>query len=97
MSYDAFLLGNARLVLLSTLIKTQGQASETMLQAALDSAGHRRSRDWLRTQMRWLDSIGAVKLAEAGSLLVCEITRAGVDHVERRAFLEGVERPSIGE
>ena len=35
-----------------------------------------------------------MKLTEAGTVLIAELTRAGLDHVERRAFLEGVERPS---
>lgn len=97
MSYDQFLVGNARLVLLRSLVDMQGAANETILHAELDRFGHRRSRDWLRTQMRWLESVGAVKISEAGSQLVASITRAGVDHVERRAVIEDVARPSIGE
>jgi len=32
----------------------------------------------------------------AGTVLVAALTRAGLDHVERRAFLDGVARPSPG-
>jgi len=48
----------------------------------------------VRTEMRKLEEIGAVQLAEAGTILIASITRAGLDHVERRSVIEGVARPS---
>ena len=46
--------------------------------------------------MRTLAELGAVTLREAGTVLIATITRAGIDHVERRGIIEGVLRPSPG-
>jgi len=48
----------------------------------------------VRTQLAKLEELGAVTLTEAGSVKIAEITRAGIDHVERRATIEGIARPS---
>jgi|TARA_A100001391_G_scaffold50885_1_gene30963 hypothetical protein len=95
MSYEEVSRNDARLVILRELVKqTDGRLNETILLAVLDQFGHRRSRDWLRTQLRALAELGAVVVREAGSVMVAQITRLGVDHVERRAVIEGIARPS---
>ncbi len=95
MSYDDFLAEDARLCILKELSKqTDGRLNDSVLTRVLDTFGYRRSRDWVRTQMRKLDDVGAVRLLEAGTALIATITRAGMDHVERRAVLEGVAKPS---
>lgn len=97
MSYEAYLAADARLVILRALNeRLDGRSNETVLTAVLDGFGHRRSREWVRTQLRALADVGAVTVTEAGSVLIAEITRAGVDHVERRGVLEGVAKPSPG-
>lgn len=88
---------NARLVILKELAaQADGRMNEALLERVLDVFGHRRSRDWIRTQLRKLEELGAVRISEAGTVLVAAITRVGVDHVERRSFVEGVDRPSLG-
>ncbi|MBE0691522.1 MAG: hypothetical protein IH590_00290 [Aquamicrobium sp.] len=97
MSYEQHLAEDARLVILKELAKQPGGSlNETLLARVLDTYGHRRSRDWLRTQLRKLDELGAIKLSEAGTVMIGEITRTGMDHVERRAVIDGVARPSPG-
>lgn len=97
MSYDQFIAENARLVILKELSRQpDGRLNDAMLEKVLDVFGIRRSRDWVRTQLRKLQELGAVHITEAGTVFVAAITRAGVDHVERRSFLEGVDRPSTG-
>ncbi len=97
MSYDQYLTEDARLVILKELAKQPGGSlNETLLTRVLDTYGHRRSREWLRTQLRKLEDLGAIRLSEAGTVMIGEITRAGVDHVERRAVIDGVARPSPG-
>ena len=94
-SYDQFMTEDARLTILKALAAENDlRLNERLIAANLDRFGHRRSREWVRTQMRKLEELGAVKLTEAGTVLIAELTRVGLDHVERRAFLEGVERPS---
>ncbi len=95
MSYQDFAAQDARLVILRALAaENDGRLNEIILTASLDAFGYRRSREWVRTQIRFLADIGAVHVAEAGTVLVAAITRAGLDHVERRIVLEGVNRPS---
>jgi hypothetical protein len=94
-SYEEFAVADARLVILRELAKqTDGRLNETLLTVTLDTFGHRRSRDWVRNQIRKLEELGAVRVTEANTMLIASITRAGVDHVERRSFIEGVGRPS---
>lgn len=97
MSYDQFMTEDARLVILKELSRQpDGRLNDALLEKVLDVFGHRRSREWIRTQLRKLEELGAVHVTEAGTVLVAAITRAGVDHVERRSFFDGVARPSPG-
>ena len=97
MSFDEHLTKDARLVILRELAKqTDNRLNETILTAVLDTFGHRRSRDWVRNQLRVLADIGALTITEVGSIMIAELRRAGQDHVDRRTILEGVARPSLG-
>lgn len=97
MSYQEHMTLDARLVILKELAaQADGRLNEVLLEKVLDVFGHRRSREWIRTQLRKLEELGAVKLDEVGTVLVAALTRAGLDHVERRSFIDGVARPSPG-
>ena len=94
-SYAQYEAEDGRLVILKELTRqTDGRLNETIMMRVLDAFGHRWSREKVRTEMRKLEEIGAVQLAEAGTILIASITRAGLDHVERRSVIEGVARPS---
>ncbi|RUW41508.1 hypothetical protein EOA37_09610 [Mesorhizobium sp. M2A.F.Ca.ET.015.02.1.1] len=93
--FEEYLTSDARLIMLRELNRQiDGRLNEVLLTKALDTFGHNRSREWVRTQLRKLAELGAVKVTEAGSILVAAITRPGIDHVERRSIIEGVARPS---
>ena len=95
MSYDDHLAEDARLAILKELFaQTDHRLNESVLTSMLDAFGFRRSRDWVRTQMRKLAELGAVRVTSAGGVLIAELTRAGADHVEKRSAIEGVKRPS---
>lgn len=95
--YDEYLTLDARLVILKELARQgDGRMNEVLLEKVLDAFGHHRSREWIRTQLRKLEELGTVRLTEVGTVLVAAITRAGVDHVERRSYVDGVARPSLG-
>lgn len=86
---------DARLIILRGLAEeTDGTMNETLLTVLLRSFGHNRSRDYVRSQIRKLDELGAVTVTEAGTVMIASITRAGLDHVERRSIIEGIARPS---
>jgi len=95
MDYAEFLEHDARLVILRALnAQVDGRLNETLLAAELDRFGYRRSREWVRTQLLKLAELGAVRNAQAGTVMIASITRAGADHVERRSVIEGIARPS---
>ena len=95
MSYPDVLAADARLCILKELAaQVDGRLNEVTLMRVLDMFGIRRSRDWVRTQLRALDQLGAVHVSEAGSVMVASLTKLGRDHVERRQIVEGVTRPS---
>jgi hypothetical protein len=95
MNYDEHLTRNARLIILRALTEqTDGRLNESMLVHVLDGFGHRRSRQWVRTQLLKLKELGAVTITEAGSVMVAGITQLGQAHVERREVIDGVDRPS---
>jgi hypothetical protein len=93
----AKLAADARLIVLQELARQiDGRLNELSIGRTLDVYGIRRDRDWVKTQLRKLEALGAVELQNVGTVLVAVITRDGRDHVEERALLEGVARPSEG-
>ena len=62
--FEDFMRRDARLIILKELAhQADGRLNETLLAAVLDSFGHHRSRDWVRTQLRAMDELGAVTLS----------------------------------
>ncbi|HOV02933.1 MAG TPA: hypothetical protein PLG99_00885 [Kaistiaceae bacterium] len=87
---------DVRLIILKALAaEVDYTLNETLLAAEMERFGHRKSRDYVRNELRFLEGEArAVTLTEAGTVLIATITRRGLDHVERRVVLEGVKRPS---
>ena len=93
--FRQYIAADVRLIVLRELVaQPDYRLNETLLLRVLETFGHRRSRDYLRDQLRWLDEMGAVTLTEAGTVMIAELTRRGRDHVERRVVIEGIARPS---
>lgn len=85
---------DARLSILKELAKqVDGRLSELLIRRVLDLYGIKRDRDWIVTQLRKLEALGAIELQPAGDVLVAKILPAGRDHVDERAIIEGVTRP----
>lgn len=95
MSYQEIIARDGRLIILRELnAQIDGQLNDASLRRVLDMNGITRSRDWLVTQLNRLVELEAIVLKDAGEILVAAITSAGRDHVEQRAVLGGVSRPS---
>lgn len=94
--FEEFTRKDARLVILRALAEQpDGRMNETMITMTLETFGHRKSRDWVRTQMRALEELDAIRIIKASeTFFIGELTRIGQDHVDRRTILEGVARPS---
>lgn len=89
------LAADARMYLLRELRRQSDERmSDLMLHRVLDAYGLRRDRDWVRNQLRKLEALGAIDLSFAGETMFARLTDAGRDHVDQRAVLEGVSRPS---
>jgi len=85
----------ARLIILRTLADdVAGRSNTSLLQGTLEVFGIAKTRDWVTAEVRALEDRGAVAATESGSVLVVAITQRGIDHVERRAVIDGVKRPS---
>jgi len=94
-SFADVIAHDARLCILKELAQqTGGRLNESTLQRVLDAFGIARTRDWVRTQLRALDDLGAVNITEMGTVMIATLTKSGRDHVERRAVIEGISRPS---
>lgn len=86
---------DARLTILKELGRqVDGRLSELLIRRVLDMYGIRRDRDWVVTQLRKLEALGAVEIQDAGDVLVARISRSGRDHIEERALIAGITRPS---
>lgn len=92
--YDEFMAGDARLVILKELGTQEGGLNEVVLMKVLDVFGHHRPRDWVRLQLEWLASKGAIEVNRAGTVLVARITPIGEAHLDRRTYIDGVNKPS---
>lgn len=89
---------DARLFVLRELARqTDGRLNELSIARVLDSSGIKRSRDWIATQLRKLDELGAAELIDASGLLIAAITRAGRDHLDQRSIIAGITRPAEAE
>lgn len=89
------LAADARLMILRELERqVNGTLSDVLIQRVLDAYGIARDGDWIRTQLRKLEALGAASLIPAGEMLIARIEQPGRDHLEERAIIEGVTRPA---
>lgn len=95
MNFDERMTQDARLCMLKELGRqADGRLNEIALVAVLDTFAIKRTRDWVRTQLRRMEELDAVRIAEVGTVFVATLTRAGRDHIDRRALIEGIARPA---
>ncbi|MDT7533746.1 hypothetical protein OVY48_09950 [Sphingobium sp. SA2] len=86
---------DGRLVILKELAQQiDGRLNEVSIQHVLDAFAIKRSRQWIRTQLLKLKELEAVRVSEAGTVMIAQITSLGRNHVERREIIDGVSRPS---
>ena len=85
-----------RLIILKGLRDEEsGRMSDSMLMFVLEAFAVTRSKEYLRTQLAWMErEAGAVKLHVAGTAVIAELTQAGENHLERRGQIEGIKPPS---
>lgn len=83
-----------RLVLLRILAELPGyRANSSVLALALDSFGHSVSRDYVRTELAWLQEQGLVRLEDMGPVQLATLTERGHDVTRGAVIVPGVARP----
>lgn len=89
-------LRDLRLTMLKSLNAQPGhQANETILRHEARAFGLNYTREQVRDEMRFLERANAVKIVEAGSVLVATLRQRGEDHLEGLIALEGINPPSL--
>lgn len=97
MSYLDHLREHMRLIILRALADEPNYThNDAILDDIAKSYAVDRGRDFVRAEIRWLETIGAVSVKEMGGSLIVTATQRGVDHAERRLVIDGVRRPSAG-
>lgn len=87
---------DVRLIILKELADQPAhQVNETIITGTLEQFAYIKTREYVRAQLRSLEDLGAIRLRKMGSIMVAQLLRPGLEHLERRAFLEGVGRPSV--
>lgn len=96
-SWIDHLAQDRRLAILRLLTESRGSANESVLHVGLEALGHRHQpRSQIRDDIRYLENIDLLKVEIVSGVMVCDITRRGVDVAEGRDEAEGVKKPSIG-
>lgn len=99
-SYEQKCQEDARLAILAELARQRDATlNSRSLATLIDLVVPRKTREWVETQLDWLDSMGAIKVTRSdlpglGPVSIATITRTGRDHVERRIVINGITRPA---
>ena len=94
MSFADYLRKDVRLVSLRILAEMPGfRANSSVLANMLYQFGHSVTRDQVKTELRWLQEQGLVRIEEAGQVLVVTLEERGQDVAEGRAVVDGIAKP----
>lgn len=86
----------ARLIILRELFSqpNRSMTSTSMRRALLDGFLINQPREWVEDQYEWLESRGAVRLTQGGSVKIATIAPRGIEHLALQAFISGIDSPS---
>lgn len=97
LSYAEHMAQDRRLCILRLLTESNGSANDSVLQTGLEHLGHTRlARAQVRDDIRALEGRDLLKVEMFSDVMVCTITKRGVEVAEGRLVVEGVKKPSIG-
>lgn len=93
--YLKFTEENVRLIILKGMAdEDNATLNDARIGVLLETFGYSKTQEYIRNQLAYLEQeVGALKLFAAGTAVMATLTKAGRNHVERRRFLPGVQRP----
>lgn len=93
-TYLEILAEDRRLVILRFLAEDADYSLNTsILRDALDSVGHRESRQVVEQDAAWLETAGLVTRESIGPVTIVKLTPDGLDVAQGRTIVPGVKRP----
>ena len=96
-TYIQTMAENRRLCILRLLKESQGAANEDVLRMGLDQLGHTRlSQKTVRDDLNFLKDRDLIKSDFYNDVMVCTITKRGVEVAGGLEVCDGVLKPSIG-
>lgn len=97
MSYQDLVTQHLRFATLRILADERNHASnDSLITDELRRIGFNPTRDAVRAELRWLESVAAVGIDDTTlkGTWVVTLRERGLDHIERRLVIDGVRRPS---
>ncbi len=87
-----------RLLILWILWKSQGYTSnQALVKKALAVCGVVAATEQIRTEMAWLDNIGAVVLQDVDGVFVATLSDHGEEHLQGARAIPDIRRPRPSE
>lgn len=87
-----------RLQILWILWKSQGYTSnQALVKKALAVCGVVATTEQIRTEMAWLDNVGAVVLQDVDGVFVATLSDHGEEHLQGARAIPDIRRPRPGE
>jgi len=98
-SYDAFVREDIRRAILFELGREPSYTlNERLLAKRLELHGYTKGRDYIRTQLHWLqDSAEAIRIQELGETVLAVLTQRGLEVSKGFVEVPGIARPLPGE
>ncbi len=94
MSFEKLMTADRRLLLLRVLNEMISyKANSSVLTIAMEHYGHAVSRDYVKTQLAWLQEQDLVTVEEVGPLVVATLTQRGQEAARGLVIVPGVSRP----
>ncbi|SMF94319.1 hypothetical protein SAMN02949497_1629 [Methylomagnum ishizawai] len=89
---------NLRLLLLLQLNQSPAYtADQEALRRRLGQSGTVATRDQVRTELAWLDNVGAIALRESGGVFIGMLGEEGLEHIQGARDIPGIRKPGPGE
>ena len=94
--YRRFVAEDVRRIILETLVREPGVSlNEGLIGRVLETHGHRKTQAYIRAELDWLARAEAIAISDVGGVVIARLLIRGAEHIERRAYIPGVAKPSL--